>query len=71
MSYEYFPGFYDRLMDSELYDEWLEFSADFIGDAPKKVLDLACGTAEFALRLSFSGHQVTGVDLSKEMVAVA
>ncbi|EAC6938813.1 class I SAM-dependent methyltransferase, partial [Listeria monocytogenes] len=51
MSYEYFPGFYDRLMDSELYDEWLEFSADFIGDAPKKVLDLACGTAEFALRL--------------------
>ncbi|MBA5791137.1 class I SAM-dependent methyltransferase, partial [Escherichia coli] len=37
----------------------------------KKVLDLACGTAEFALRLSFSGHQVTGVDLSKEMVAVA
>lgn len=38
MSYEYFPGFYDRLMDSELYDEWLEFSADFIGDAPKKYL---------------------------------
>ncbi len=32
---------------------------------------MACGTAEFALRLSFSGHQVTGVDLSKEMVAVA
>lgn len=71
MSYEYFPGFYDRLMDSELYDEWLEFSADFIGDSPKKVLDLACGTAEFALRLSFFGHQVTGVDLSKEMVEVA
>ncbi|EAD5682136.1 class I SAM-dependent methyltransferase [Listeria innocua] len=71
MSYEYFPGFYDRLMDSELYDEWLEFSADFIGETSKKVLDLACGTAEFALRLSFLGHQVTGVDLSKEMVAVA
>ncbi|MBC2001610.1 class I SAM-dependent DNA methyltransferase [Listeria marthii] len=71
MSYEYFPGFYDRLMDSELYDEWVEFSADFIDETPKKVLDLACGTAEFALRLSFLGHQVTGVDLSKEMVAVA
>ncbi|MBC2359055.1 class I SAM-dependent methyltransferase [Listeria welshimeri] len=71
MSYEYFPGFYDRLMDSELYDEWIEFSAEFIDDSPKKVLDLACGTAEFALRLSFLGHQVTGVDLSKEMVAVA
>ncbi|MBF2357040.1 class I SAM-dependent methyltransferase [Listeria welshimeri] len=71
MSYEYFPGFYDGLMDSELYDEWIEFSAEFIDDSPKKVLDLACGTAEFALRLSFLGHQVTGVDLSKEMVAVA
>ncbi|MBC2251712.1 class I SAM-dependent methyltransferase [Listeria welshimeri] len=71
MSYEYFPGFYDRLMDSELYDEWIEFSAEFIDDSPKKVLDLACGTAEFALRLSFLGHQVTGVDLSKEMVTVA
>lgn len=71
MSYEYFPGFYDRLMDSELYDEWIEFLAEFIDDSPKKVLDLACGTAEFALRLSFLGHQVTGVDLSKEMVAVA
>ncbi len=38
MSYEYFPGFYDRLMDSELYDEWLEFTAHFIGDTPKKIL---------------------------------
>lgn len=71
MSYEYFPGFYDRLMDSELYDEWVQFSANFIGKKPQNILDLACGTAEFALRLSFLGHQVSGVDFSGEMVAVA
>lgn len=71
MSYEYFPGFYDRLMDSELYDEWVQFSTDFIGDKPQDILDVACGTAEFAIRLSFLGHCVTGVDFSKEMVAVA
>ncbi|PZF89743.1 class I SAM-dependent methyltransferase [Listeria ivanovii] len=71
MSYEYFPGFYDRLMDSELYDEWLQFSMDFIGDQPQEILDLACGTAEFAIRLSFLGHRVTGIDFSAEMVAVA
>lgn len=56
MSYEYFLGFYDRLMDFEFYDEWLEFMVYFIGDIFKKIFDLVCGIVEFVLCLSFFGY---------------
>ena len=37
----------------------------------KKLLDLACGTGELSIRLAEEGYDVTGVDLSSDMLAVA
>ena len=41
------------------------------GVAPGRALDAACGTGRHARRLLELGHEVTGVDLSPEMLAVA
>lgn len=71
MSYEYFPGFYDRLMDPALYQKWLEFTQRHVDRKAGKLLDLACGTGELALEFAFAGFVVTGLDLSSEMIDVA
>ncbi|UCC15946.1 MAG: class I SAM-dependent methyltransferase [Dehalococcoidales bacterium] len=36
-----------------------------------RVLDLCCGTGEHAMKMTELGYQVTGIDLSKDMLAVA
>lgn len=41
------------------------------GKIGPRVLDLACGTGQFAYRLGQRGFQVTAVDISSEMLAVA
>ncbi len=41
------------------------------GASPKQVLDLACGTGSLTLELSRRGYDMTGVDLSEEMLAEA
>ncbi|WP_163653020.1 class I SAM-dependent methyltransferase [Listeria sp. PSOL-1] len=71
MSYEFFPQVYDQLMDEELYDEWLSFTLSLIKQEGGKVLDLACGTGEFLLRMKLAGFDASGVDLSSEMLNVA
>ena len=37
----------------------------------ERVLDLCCGTGEHAIKMTELGYQVTGVDLSKDMLAIA
>ncbi|MCS0670874.1 class I SAM-dependent methyltransferase [Cytobacillus firmus] len=74
MSYGKFAYLYDRLMEDVPYDSWIklvnEKHAEF--NVPgKKLLDLACGTGQLSIRLSKQGYDVTGVDLSEDMLAVA
>jgi ubiquinone/menaquinone biosynthesis C-methylase UbiE len=38
---------------------------------PGRALDAACGTGRISARLAGAGHEVTGVDLTPEMLAVA
>jgi cyclopropane fatty-acyl-phospholipid synthase-like methyltransferase len=74
MSYEAFAYLYDRLMEDAPYDQWREFSYKKIKDhhpAAKKLLDIGCGTGELLLRFLKDDFDVTGVDLSSDMLTVA
>src|SRR4051794_32530381 len=56
------------------YQNWLDLlisekkKHNIAGD---RVLDLACGTGELSILLAKSGFNVTGVDLSEDMLMVA
>jgi SAM-dependent methyltransferase len=74
MSYEQFAYLYDELMKDAPYDGWVQFVKEKCvkyGVAGTRLLDLGCGTGELSVRLAQEGLQVTGVDLSEDMLAVA
>ncbi|MHC9543981.1 MAG: class I SAM-dependent methyltransferase [Vulcanimicrobiota bacterium] len=47
------------------------FFQQIFGDTPRRVLDAACGTGRHAVLFSQMGHQVTGTDISANMLKVA
>lgn len=74
MTYQKFAYLYDELMKDVPYDKWVELirnSAEKYNVHGKRLLDLACGTGELSVRLSAQGYDVTGVDLSEDMLTVA
>src|SRR5437588_5787628 len=54
-------GYYD---DYPLTEQWARATGG-------PLLDLACGTGRMALRMAALGYQVTGVDITSEMIARA
>ena len=58
-------------MDDSLYDKWTDFSLRHFPKNKKKLLELACGTGIQSVRFSQAGFDVTGLDLSEEMLDVA
>lgn len=74
MSYERFAYLYDQLMQDVPYDQWVtvleEYSAKHQNEG-KKLLDLACGTGELSIRFAQKGYEVSGADLSTDMLSVA
>lgn len=52
-------------------DAWRTVLAAAIGPAPRRVVDLGCGTGGCAVLLAGLGHRVTGVDGSGAMLAEA
>lgn len=70
MAYETFAFVYDEVMDKSLYQQWLAFSNRHLGEGTQ-LLELACGTGALAVEFAKAGYQVTGLDLSEEMLMIA
>lgn len=71
--YKEFSKVYDIMMEYCDYDEWkniIEDKINIYGNSPKTILDLGCGTGEVLVRLE-EKYEMTGVDLSKEMVELS
>jgi ubiquinone/menaquinone biosynthesis C-methylase UbiE len=47
---------------------WLDLLSRLAGPAPRRVLDVGCGTGFLALRFAELGHTVTAIDLSPKML---
>ncbi|MDG4655467.1 class I SAM-dependent methyltransferase [Ectobacillus antri] len=74
MSYQQFALLYDELMNDVPYDKWVSFverKMDQYDVMAPSLLDVACGTGSVALPLMQKGYDVTGVDLSDDMLSVA
>lgn len=72
--YETLAAAYDGLtadIDYAAIVDFLEAVLRDRGVEPKTVLDLACGTGSVSLLLAKRGYQVTGADISEEMLTVA
>lgn len=73
-SYNTLAEFYDLLTDNVDYKVRSDYISGFFskyGKSSGKLLDLACGTGTLSKLLSDKGYEVTGIDLSDEMLSLA
>ncbi|WP_125711606.1 class I SAM-dependent DNA methyltransferase [Companilactobacillus kedongensis] len=69
MIYNSFARVYSELMDDSLYAKWADYVQKQAHEA-KNLLDVACGTGDLTIELA-GNYQVTGTDLSEEMLKIA
>lgn len=69
--YEDFSRVYDEVMDQTLYAQWLAFTQRHLPSETRSIFELACGSGALAVELSLLGYEVTGLDISEEMLALA
>lgn len=72
--YQGFADVYDRLMADVNYEAWADFYIQMMsafGIREGKLCECACGTGNLTIPFHQRGFQVTGVDLSQEMLWVA
>lgn len=67
--YDDFARFYD--LEYQRFTDDLDFYRQLADDAGSPILELACGTGRVLLHLARSGHTVTGLDISRPMLAIA
>jgi len=69
--YQDFAEIYDRLMADVDYERWADYYVRLLsvyGVRTGKVCECACGTGNLTIPLQMAGFQMTGVDLSREML---
>ena len=73
-AYHALAASYDRLTNDVDYEATVAFYNEILkqeGITPRNAVDLACGTGTVTMLLAKQGVEVTGVDLSPEMLYVA
>lgn len=74
-SYSDFAYIYDSLMHEDInYAQWTDYIENIFtmyDVYPKLVCDLACGTGNFTIPLARRGYNMTGVDISSDMLNIA
>ena len=73
-AYTGFAQVYDTFMDNVPYDEWGEYLVSLLkkyGVEDGLVLDMGCGTGAMTRYLAAHGHDMTGIDVSEEMLTIA
>ncbi len=72
--YNRFAYLYDELINDVNYEEWLGYYFKIFqryGLKPSLGLDLGCGTGNLTTLLADKGIEMTGIDLSEDMLMVA
>lgn len=64
--YEEISKYYDYIFPTGKAQ--VNFLSKLIGDTPKDILDIACGTGGYSLELAKQGNKVTAIDLDDNMV---
>jgi 2-polyprenyl-3-methyl-5-hydroxy-6-metoxy-1,4-benzoquinol methylase len=59
------------LRDPDVRAAWTALLLPLMPDPPARILDLGCGTGSLAVLLAQAGHEVTGIDASMQMLALA
>src|SRR4051794_34341132 len=59
------------LSDPLIREAWRALLVQWLPPAPKRILDIGCGTGSLSLLLAELGHEVSGIDLSPAMIAQA
>lgn len=67
--YEEIAPYYDYIFPAG--EEQLRLISEIAGEPPKRILDIACGTGAYSVRLAQAGHEVWGVDADPEMIRLA
>lgn len=73
-AYGALAAYYNRLNADTDYTAWADFICSLFAESKipvKSVLDLACGTGNMTLELARRGYEMTGADLSEDMLAEA
>ncbi|MDO4543185.1 MAG: class I SAM-dependent methyltransferase [Clostridia bacterium] len=70
MQYGAFAEYYDIMMHDVDYDGWADYISSLIEQygGGKRLLDCACGSGSLTIRLCERGYELTGSDLSPEML---
>ena len=73
LAYSALAKVYERLMDGETYAKWAERIVGLLEENSCGSLgfDLACGSGYFTRAIKRAGYDVTGVDISEEMLTEA